>query len=195
MNFVKNQDVSAFEELLERYERRIFTFFYRLMWNTEEARDCTQDTFLQVWKGRIRYTIKGRFSTYIFQIAKNHFLHEHRRHKSKSNLIQNFRANMQKHMEEESVLDSTYGRVIAHEIDSAISEAVASLPEKYRLVYVLSEEQQLSYKEISNVLGCPVGTVSSRKVEAIRKLRKLLEPLRDEVFGKDPQTNNSEVEK
>jgi len=72
---------------------------------------------------------------------------------------------------------------------SAISKAVTGLPEIHRLVYVLSEEQRLSYKEIAKVLGCPVGTVSSRKVEAVRKLRKMLGPLRDELFDKGPQVN------
>ena len=195
MNFVGNQDVSAFEELFGRYERRIFTFFYRLMANTEEARDCTQETFLRLWKGRAGYTPKGKFSTYIFQIAKNHFLNGLQKQKSRITLKHTFGINTQGHVEEQTPSESGYHRAVAHEIVSAISKAVTSLPEIYRIVYVLSEEQQLPYKEIANVLGCPVGTVSSRKVEAVRKLRKLLKPLRDEVLGKDRQVDDSEVEK
>jgi RNA polymerase sigma-70 factor (ECF subfamily) len=195
MNFVGNHDVSAFEELFGRYERRIFTFFYRLVANAEEARDCTQETFLRLWKGRVGYTPKGRFSTYIFQIAKNHFLNEHDKQKIRVTLRHLTEENPQEHIKEQSTSDSSYHRAVAHEIGLAISKAVASLPEIHRLVYVLNEEQRLSYKEIADVIGCPVGTVSSRKVEAIRKLRKLLEPLRDEVLDKDPQVNNSEVEK
>jgi len=76
MSLVANQDASAFEELFHRYRRRLFAFFYRLAWNAEEARDCNQETFLRLWRGRARYAPKGRFSTYLFQIAKNHFLHE-----------------------------------------------------------------------------------------------------------------------
>jgi RNA polymerase sigma-70 factor (ECF subfamily) len=203
MSFVKNQDVSAFEELFQRYERRVFAFFCRLVWNAEEARDCTQDTFLQLWKARARYAPKGRFSTYIFQIAKNHFLHECRRRKSKITLEQTSRVNTQGRLEEKALPDSTYGRAVANEVQAAISKAVTGLPETHRLVYVLSEEQRLSYQEISDVLGCPVGTVSSRKVEAVRKLRKMLEPLREELFGNGPQVssvrnvgkNRSEVSK
>ncbi|MGD8501793.1 MAG: sigma-70 family RNA polymerase sigma factor [Phycisphaerales bacterium] len=185
MSFVKNHDISAFEELFGRYERRIFAFFCRLVWNVEEARDCTQETFLRLWRGRARYAPKGRFSTYIFQIAKNHFLHERQKQKSRVALKHVSAKEPEGHLENAAASDSAYGQAVAHEIGSAISKAVTSLPEIHRLVYVLSEEQRLSYKEIADVLGCPVGTVSSRKVEAVRKLRKLLEPLRDEFFGKD----------
>ena len=193
MNFVGNQDVSAFEELFGRYERRIFTFFYRLMADVEEARDCTQETFLRLWRGRAGYTPKGRFSTYIFQIAKNHFLNEHDRQKNRIILKHLTAENPREHPQQQSTSDSSHHQAVAHEIGLAISKAVAALPEIHRLVYILSEEQRLSYKEIADILDCPIGTVSSRKVEAVRKLRKLLEPLRDEVLGKDPRVNNSEV--
>lgn len=195
MNSVGNQDISAFEELFGRYERRVFTFFYRLVANAEEARDCTQETFLRLWKGRAGYTSKGKFSTYIFQIAKNHFLHEWQKQKSRITLRHLAGENPQERVQEQIPSESGYHRAVAHEIGLAIGEAVASLSEIHRIVYILSEEQQLSYKEIADVLGCPVGTVSSRKVEAVRKLRKLLEPLRDEVLGKDRQVDNSEVGK
>ena len=193
MSFVKDQDVSAFEELFGRYERRVFAFFYRLIWNAEEARDCTQETFLRLWRGRAGYAPKGRFSTYIFQIAKNHFLHERQKDKSRANLKQTAANDLQRPREDEALPDGTFSQAMAHEIGTAISKAVSSLPEAHRLVYVLSEEQRLSYKEIADILDCPVGTVSSRKVEAVRKLRRLLEPLRDEVFGDDRRVDNSEV--
>jgi RNA polymerase sigma-70 factor (ECF subfamily) len=60
---------------------------------------------------------------------------------------------------------------------------VARLPEAQRLVYVLTEQQEMSYRQVAEVLDCPVGTVSSRKVQAVRRLRELLQPLRDELLG------------
>jgi RNA polymerase sigma-70 factor (ECF subfamily) len=195
MNCVGNQDISAFEELFGRYERRVFGFFYHMVPNIEEARDCTQETFLRLWRSRAGYTPNGKFSTYIFQIAKNHFLHEHQKRKARITLRHLDGENTQEHLQEQTSSNSGYHRAVAHEIGLTIGEAVASLPEIHRIVYILSEEQKLSYKQIADILDCPVGTVSSRKVEAVRKLRKLLEPLRDEVLGKDPQVNNGEVRK
>ena len=193
MNSVGNQDVSAFEELFGRYERRVFGFFYHMAPNIEEARDCTQETFLRLWKGRAGYTPTGKFSTYIFQIARNHFLHENQKRKSRITLRHFDGENTPGLAEEQTPSENGYHRAVADEIGLTIGEAVASLPEIHRMVYVLSEEQKLSYKQIADILDCPVGTVSSRKVEAVRKLRKLLEPLRDEVLGKDRQGDKSEV--
>ncbi len=187
MSFVKNQDVSAFEKLFGRYERRVFAFFCRLVWNTEEARDYTQETFLRLWKGRVRYAPKGRFSTYLFQIAKNHFLHERQKRKHRIAFELDSVNNPQENKKMTNSPDSAYSQAVANEMRSAISKAVTGLPEIHRLVYVLSEEQRLSYKEIAEVLGCPVGTVSSRKVEAVRKLRKMLGPLKDEQYDEGPQ--------
>ena len=187
MSFVKNQDVSAFEELFGRYERRVFAFFCRLVWNAEEAKDYTQETFLRLWKGRLRYVPIGRFSTYLFQIAKNHFLHERQKQKCRISLKNISADTPQGPLEKANSPDNAYSKAVANEIQSAISKAVTRLPEVHRLVYVLSEGQRLSYKEIADILDCPVGTVSSRKVEAVRKLRKMLRPLKDEQYDEGPQ--------
>lgn len=89
-----------------------------------------------------------------------------------------------------SLSSDGYSEAVVNEIRGAVGDAIAQLPETFRLVYVLSEEQGMSYKEIADILGCPVGTVSSRKVEAVKKLRKLLRPLRDELLDKSTQLSN-----
>jgi len=187
MKLAVNDDVSAFEELFRRHKRHVYDFFCRMVWNAEEARDCTQETFVKLWQGRAHYTGEGRFSTWLLRIAKNHFVDKRR--KEKSRIVQEqFRTDgSEETLETPASSRSAYTEAVANEIRSAIGEALARLPETHRLVYVLSQEQRMSYKEIAAVLDCPVGTVSSKKVEAVRRLRKLLEPLRDELLGESSE--------
>ena len=187
MNLAMNDDARAFEELFRRYKRRLLGFFYGLVLNSEEARDCVQETFLRLWQRRTQFAHKGRFSAYLFQIAKNHFLDKSRSRKSHID-VQNVSGEEQaESLHQVSLSSGGYNEAVVNEIRGAVSDSMAHLPEIHRLVYVLSEEQAMSYKEIADILECPVGTVSSRKVEAVKKLRKLLRPLRDELFDKNPQ--------
>ena len=179
MGLVQKQDLSAFEELFRRYEQRIFAFFWRLSANRQEAEDGTQETFLRLWKARLRYEPAGKFSTYLFQIAKNHFLHERQKQDRRAGL-----GNDSPRAPGGSACENgADGRMLAGELQAAVNDAVGRLPENQRLVYVLSEQEGMSYKQVAEVLDCPVGTVSSRKVQAIRRLRELLQPLRDELLG------------
>jgi RNA polymerase sigma-70 factor (ECF subfamily) len=183
MRLAMNDDARAFEELFRRYKRRLFGFFYGLVLNAEQAQDCVQETFLRLWQRRTHFAQKGRFSAYLFQIAKNHFLDNSRRQKSHIDLQRVWNPEQAGCLHQASLSTGGYSEAVVNEIRAAVSDAMARLPEIHRLVYVLSEEQQMSYKEIADILECPVGTVSSRKVEAVRKLRNLLEPLRAELFG------------
>jgi len=183
MGLVQKQDISAFEELLRRYEQRIFAFFWRLSANRQEAEDGTQETFLRLWKARVRYEPTGKFSTYLFQIAKNHFLHERQKRDRRMNSQQVSAENPPGSSGEPPSSDGAYDRMLAGELQAALNEAMAKLPETQRLVYVLTEQEGMSYKQAAEVLDCPVGTVSSRKIEAVRRLRGLLQPLRAELLG------------
>lgn len=202
MNLAMNDDARAFEELFRRYKRRLLGFFYGLVLNSEGARDCVQETFLRLWQKRHQFAHKGRFSAYLFQIAKNHFLDNSRSRKSHIDVQRICGPEPAESFHQVSLSSGGYNEAVVNEIRGAVSEAMARLPEIHRLVYVLSEEQGMSYKDIADILECPVGTVSSRKVEAVKKLRKLLRPLRDELFGKGPQSggrgagkNDDEVNK
>jgi RNA polymerase sigma-70 factor (ECF subfamily) len=183
MSLAASSDILAFEELFRRYNRRLFAFFYRLLPDVEEAKDCSQETFLRLWRDRARYAQKGSFSTYMFRIAKNHFVDRYRQKKSRINLQPISPDCSQAGSRKLGLLSDPFNATVENEIESVISSAIARLPEMHRFVYVLSEEQRLSYREISDILGCPVGTVSSRKVEALKKLRELLRPLRNELLN------------
>ena len=183
MNLVQRQDISAFEELFRRYEHRIFGFFWRLSPDRQQAEDGTQETFLRLWKARVRYEPTGRFSTYLFQIAKNHFLHEQEKRNRRMNSQQPSAENLPAASSEPASSDRPEGRILARELQAAFNQAVARLPEPQRLVYVLTEQESMSYQQVAEVLDCPMGTVSSRKVQAVKKLRELLGPLRAELLG------------
>jgi len=181
MSLAMNNDTFAFEELFRRYKRRLFAFFYRMRPDVEEAKDCSQEVALKLWRERARYTPKGRFSTYLFRIAKNHFLDRYRQQKHRIKLQPVSPNDSEVDSEKSSLLTDPYSTAVANEIGAVIHRAIARLPEMHRFVYVLSEEQRLSYREIADIIGCPIGTVSSRKVEALKKLREFLRPLRDEL--------------
>ena len=195
MDLAINGDSRAFEELFRRYKLRLFGFFYALVLNTEEARDCAQETFLRLWQNRIQFAHKGRVSAYMFQIARNHFLDKKRSQKSHIELQHISDSEPAESYCQASFSGNGYGEAVLNEIRSAVSNAMTHLPEIQRIVYVLSEEQGMSYKEIAEILECPVGTVSSRKVEAVRKLRIMLQSLRDELFGKTPLPGTPRVGK
>ncbi|MCX5643725.1 MAG: sigma-70 family RNA polymerase sigma factor [Phycisphaerae bacterium] len=183
MGLVQKQDISAFEELLRRYEQRVFAFLWRLSANRQEAEDGTQETFLRLWKARVRYEPTGKFSTYLFQIAKNHFLHERQKQGRRVDSQQPSVRNPAGLAEEPASSDRADSPVLAGELQAAVAEATARLPETLRLVYVLTEQEGMSYKQAAEILDCPVGTVGSRKVEAVRRLRGLLQRYRDELLG------------
>jgi RNA polymerase sigma-70 factor (family 1) len=182
MSLAMNNDAVAFEELFHRYKRRLFAFFYRMQPDVEEAKDCSQEVILKLWRERARYTPKGRFSTYLFRIAKNHFLDKYRQQKYRAKLQQISLNDIGIDCKKQSLMTNPHNAAVAKEIRSVICLAIARLPKMHRLVYVFSEEQGMSYQEIANILGCPVGTVSSRKVEAHKKLREILKPLRRELL-------------
>ncbi len=182
MGRVREQDTSAFEELFQRYEQRLFAFFWRLSADRQVAEDGTQETFLRLWQARGRYEPTGRFSTYLFQIAKNHFLHERQKQGRRRDSPPQARKDPSE-ADEPTASDRVDSPMLAGELQAAVTEAMTRLPETLRLVYVLTEQEGMSYKQTAEILDCPVGTVSSRKVEAVRRLRELLQPWKDELPG------------
>jgi RNA polymerase sigma-70 factor (ECF subfamily) len=166
--------VDAFETLHERYQHRLLNFFYGLSHDSHIANDLCQETFLRVWKIRKRYRATGSVVSYFFGIARMVW-HEKRRALAKTG-----RLGVQLDfdvLEEVLAHDGGTPDFLAKraEVEARIHAALEELPEEQRLVFLLRTVEGMSLRDIATSLDCPLNTVRSRKILAVKKLRYLLE--------------------
>ena len=154
----------AFGVLVRTYQARLLRFAVRLTGNPELAQDAVQEAFLRLWRGRASYKPRGCLQAYLFRAVRSVCLDYARTPRPTDALDENAEA------------DTPDPAALAESrsLADAVRQAVLSLPEAQRAVFVLSEYEQLSYAEIASVLDCPVGTVASRKHQAVGVLRRKL---------------------
>lgn len=169
---VTSGDMEAFAELAGKYREPLRRFFGALLDDDRSAaEDAVQETLLRLWVLRDRYEPTGRFSAFLFTLARNHFrnLRERRR----------FRAVHETAFGEDTTYVSTCPSpdtaFFAQHDDANRRTAIASLPLALRQVFVLSHFEGLRQAEIAARLNIPIGTVKSRLFEAVRRLRQMLQ--------------------
>lgn len=155
----------AFATLVERYDRAVYHLAYRMLRNTEDARDATQEAFFKAYRSLRTFKPGAKFSTWIFAIAYHGCCDRLNRSKRFSNEELPDRA------------DPTPGpeqQAIALDEASRLRAAIEALPEKYRAVITLFHLQGKQYEEIAEVLSLPMGTVKTHLFRAKEQLRRLL---------------------
>ncbi len=174
---VREGSEEAFEELHGRYQRRLLDFFYGLSRNSHAANDLCQETFLRVWRVRKRYKATGSFPGYLFAIARMIWLERQREQRKlwRLGIADNLDDRWDLATEPSRNPDVCASR---SEMEGLILQALEELPEEQRMVFVMRNVRGLSLGDIAAALDCPVNTVRSRKILAIKKLRHLL----SEVF-------------
>lgn len=171
---VKDGDHDAFSVLLDRYERQLFVFFLRQFGDEESARDYVMDTFLRVYRAASRYEPKAKFSTYIYQIARNLAINESRKRDFR-------RTESLDEMSDESGMQFAGNQLNpAEEMEmrervTLVQEALRELPEDQRTIIILVEYQELPYEKVAQIMGCSMGTVKSRMHRARQKIREWME--------------------
>jgi RNA polymerase sigma-70 factor, ECF subfamily len=155
----------TWDEIAERYGHTVYTMAYRLTGDTDEARDLAQDVFVRVYRNLDRYQ-PGTFEGWLYRITRNLFLDRVRR-RSRVRLetlpLEDWR---QPHEPGPGPAE----RVDAGMLGGALEQALHDLPPSFRTAVVLCDLQGLTYEEISDATGWPIGTVRSR----IHRGRKLL---------------------
>jgi RNA polymerase sigma-70 factor (ECF subfamily) len=176
---VKQGDRDAFEALVEKYKHPVMNLVYRTLPDATEAEDLAQHVFLQVWKSAHRYQVSAKFSTWVFTIARNLSLNEIRRrsrHPAES-LDQTSPDDDQPLRQiEDRKSFSAPDALLQGELEGKIDQALGDLPEKQRTALLLCREDELSYEEIAEVLGCSVSATKSLIHRARETLKQVLKP-------------------
>lgn len=166
-------DQDSFAEIVTRYKKLIYSVVYNMIPDKQEINDISQEVFIRIYKSLERYNPEYKFSTWSVKIATNFCLDILRKKKIDSLPIE----------EIEGISGNTNTpeeKYLKKERSVRIHEAIASLPEKYRIPIVLFHQNGLSYEEMTEVLKEPMTIIKNRLYRARLMLREKLLPDRKE---------------
>ncbi len=164
------REPEAYEELVQRYQGRIYSLCFRMVGEPNDAADIAQETFIRAYKSLKTFRLDARFSPWIYKIAVN--------------LCLNHRKSRATHPE--FALDESWPaanisperQVEQRELREVLTEAVAELPPRYRAAVLLRYIHDLTYDDIAESLGVPLGTVKTWLYRARERLQDRLAPVR-----------------
>jgi len=185
------RDETAFNELMELYERRVFALVFRMLGRRAEAEEITQEVFVQVFKAVDSFRGDAKLSTWIFRVAVN---------LCKNRMKYNARRAAGSHAELDSLGDhtslgaaegvsaGTVARpdelVAGIQLEKILKVAIGQLEPEFRQLVILREVEDLSYEEIAEVTGLRRGTVKSRIHRGRAQLRARVERILGEKLQK-----------
>ncbi len=175
----KAGDLRSFEELVHRYEARIYRLTYNITQNREDAQDATQDAFLKSYQHLPDFQGDSRFYTWLVRIAVNEALMKLRRRRpqeiSLDESIQTADDLVPREIEDWGPKPDQ--RVEQSELQTVLARSIAQLEPAYRIVFQLRDIEELSTEETARLLGLSVPAVKSRLLRARLKLRQSLDRL------------------
>ena len=177
---VKRGDRAAFAALVEKYRQPLFNFVFRTLRDETETEDVAQNTMLQVWKSRARYERTAKFSTWLFTIARNLCLNEiRRRSRHPAESLEETHAEHDdqpsRQYEDKKVFLPTEN-ILHRELARKIEEALDELPENQRTAILLCRQDEVSYEEIAEILGCSLSATKSVIHRGRETLKEKLKP-------------------
>ncbi len=171
---------AAFQELVERYQKRLLNFVYRTIGDRERSEDLVQEVFIRVHRHLHRFDQSKKFSTWIYTIASNLAKNELRnRSRNPLVLFQTMKKNWEadhrplQFEDPHHRPDDLYRKRHLREL---VEWAIGQLPEHHREVFVLRELEGKSYEDIAEISGCNLGTVKSRLNRARNRFAQVIAP-------------------
>lgn len=181
---VQKGDKKAFELLVLKYQKKLMRLLGRLIRDPSEIEDIAQETFIKAYRALPSFRGESAFYTWLYRIgintAKNYMVSMGRRPPTISELESNQNPDSSMDLTDLVVDISTpENELMAKQVAETINNAVAGLPEELRTAITLRELDGLSYEEIAEIMGCPIGTVRSRIFRARDAIALKLRPLLD----------------
>lgn len=176
---VQRGDKAAFDLLVLKYQNRVINLISRYVRDSAEVYDVAQEAFIKAYRALPNFRGDSAFYTWLYRIAintaKNHLVAMGRRPPQSDIEVEDAEqfesaGDLREH-------DTPEGLLLKDEIERVVTETIEQLPEDLRTAITLRELEGLSYEEIAEAMGCPVGTVRSRIFRAREAIQKRLEPL------------------
>lgn len=178
---VQRGDIAAFDLLVRKYQHRIAALIGRYVADWSEVQDVAQDTFIRAYRAIGNFRGDAQFYTWLHRIAvntaKNHLVAHNRRPPTDDVEIDDA-----EHFDSGIRLrdgDTPERELMRQQLEQTVVRAVEALPEELRVAIHLREVDGLSYEEIAERMGCPIGTVRSRIFRARDAIDRELKPLMD----------------
>ena len=170
-------DLNAYDDLVKRYQERIYATIYHMTSNHEDANDLTQDSFIKAFAALKSFKGGSSFYTWLYRIAVNKTINFLKQRRNKHHLSLNDLDFNAEHDPDLVALisDKTPSRDAGlAELQKKLNEALLKLSEPHRMVVVLHDVQGVSHEEIAEIAGCNIGTVRSRLFYARQQLQGYL---------------------
>lgn len=173
---VRKGDQNAFGEIVELYKDKVFQLCFRMLGNSHEAEDTSQEAFIRAYINIERYNIDRKFSTWLYRIATNLCIDRIRKKKPDYYLDAEVAGTegLTLYSQIPASQLAPDEEVSKIELQEIIQNEILKLPEKYRTVIVLKYIEELPLTEISKILDLPIGTVKTRIHRGREALRKQL---------------------
>jgi RNA polymerase sigma-70 factor (ECF subfamily) len=170
-------DERAFAVLVQRYQRGLYNLAYRMVRDSELARDLTQDIFVRVHRSLAKYDPIYPFTSWIYRVGSNLCIDHIRKRKLETVSLDAPVSVGENESVPREIPDHTHdpGRALeTTERSRLLGEALDKLPESHRMILLLRHQRDLSYDEIAVILDAPLGTVKARIHRAREALRRIL---------------------
>lgn len=165
---VKNGDLDKLGLLFERYNRPLYGFFYRMCKDCEVSEDLVQSVFERMLKYRETYTGNGKFTTWMFSIARNAHIDHYRKQKRTGIAVEIDDEQLEQHESDEVPVSNK------QEKQNILERALDELDEEKREIIILSRYEGLKYKEIAELLDTSEGAIKVKMFRAMKELRDLV---------------------
>ncbi len=172
---VGDGDETAFEELIERHQKAIIGTVAKMLGNASDAEDIAQQVFIRLWKSAPRYQPTAKFTTFLYTITRNLVFNESRRRSRKKEHSFDERQDDFHLQTPDPQTASPDDEILNNELQHAIDQAIANLPEKQRLAVILRRYEGMPYDEIGRVLELTIPAVKSQLFRARNILRDALQ--------------------
>lgn len=164
-------EVEAFNLLVKRWQKPIYSFACRLTGDREEARDICQEVFILAFRQLSQLRERSKFSSWLYKIALNQCRLRRRSEKQEQLPLEEADA-----LWEERIADPEQS-LRRKEMNELLRKAFSLIPEEQRAVIVMKEYQGLKFQEIAEIMNCPESTVKSRMYFGLKALRRELRRL------------------